>query len=71
MSARTVLGLAVAAVAAGSMMLPVQSASACDPMTFPYCTTYCRALLRPYELLRDSSSIDLPPVPHTGLAGCP
>lgn len=68
MSTRALLGLAV--IAAG-LALPSQPASACDPMTFPYCTTYCRAALRPYDFLRDNSDLGLPPVPHTGVAGCP
>jgi hypothetical protein len=63
--------LAGAAVVAASVTLPLPSASACDPYSFPYCTTYCKAIVSRYELVRDSSSIDLPPVPRTGLAGCP
>lgn len=71
MSARALLGLAAAAVAAGSVMLPVQPASACDPNRFPYCNTYCGAVISRYELLRDSSNVKLPPAPSIGLAGCP
>lgn len=62
--------LAVATVAAG-LALPASPATACDPYRFPYCMTYCRALLQPYESLRDVVYPPLPSVPRTGLAGCP
>ena len=72
---RAILGLATAAVAAGSTMLPVQPASACEPYQFPYCTTYCKAIVSRYTLVAGSieyrTGIDLPGVPRTGLAGCP
>lgn len=69
MSARALL--AAATVAAG-LALPVSPASACDPNRFPYCTTYCRAIVSRYELVRDAVDRPaLPGFPRTGLAGCP
>jgi hypothetical protein len=63
--------LAAAVVAAGALALPVQSASACDPNSFPYCTTYCKAVVSRYNLIRQASDLPLPGVPSTGVAGCP
>ena len=69
---RRALVLAALAVAAAAPLLPAAPASACDPYRFPYCMTYCRALLQPYEMLRDGMyPSPLPAVPRTGIAGCP
>ena len=68
MSARALL--AAATVAAG-LALPVAPAAACDPNTFPYCTTYCRAIAGWYEGVGQMVDPSPPPFPRTGLAGCP
>lgn len=67
---RRTLALAGLAVVATLVAAPAP-ASACDPQRFPYCETPCRALIRHYDELRASSSIELPAVPPVGLAGCP
>lgn len=56
--------------AAGALALP-GPASACDPNSFPYCQTHCRAVAYRYEELRDWTRPAPPPWPHTGVAGCP
>lgn len=61
----------LAATAVAALVVPVPGASACDPNRFPYCTTPCRAAIRHYDDLRASTSVELPGVPSTGLAGCP
>lgn len=69
---RRTLGLAALAVAAAAPVLPLAPASACDPDRFPYCTTYCRAVVSRYELVRDAvDRPSLPAFPRTGVAGCP
>ncbi len=69
MSARALLAAATAA----GLALPVSPAAACDPERFPYCTTYCKAIVSRYELVRDAmdDAVELPGVPRTGVAGCP
>lgn len=76
MRPRALLGLAAAAIAAGGVVLPIQQASACNPYAFPYCTTYCKAVLVYHVnplLVRAEYLVgeDLPGVPRTGVAGCP
>jgi hypothetical protein len=63
--------LLLAATMAAGVLVPVHGASACDPYRFPGCTPPCRSLVYRYDELRASSDVELPAVPHTGLAGCP
>lgn len=70
MPARRTFALAGLGIVA-ALLAPASPASACDPNRFPYCMTPCRAAVHHYDELRASSSLELPAVPHTGLAGCP
>ena len=68
---RRALALGALGIAGVLAAGPVPAASACDPNTFPNCQTYCRAIVYRYDQLRSQTSVDLPAVPHTGVAGCP
>jgi hypothetical protein len=40
-------------------------------MRFPYCMTYCGAIVHQYDWYRQLVAPDLPAIPSIGLAGCP
>lgn len=71
MATRRLLGLATAAVVAGSLALPLSPADACDPNRFPNCNTYCGWVAWRYRELVGMTDPPLPDWPRTGVAGCP
>jgi len=70
MPARRTVALAGLGIVA-ALSAHASPASACDPGRFPYCMTPCRAAVHHYDEVRASTSVELPAVPSTGLAGCP
>ena len=63
--------LLLGAVVAATFALPAQNASACDPNRFPNCQTYCGWVAWRYREIAANTSVELPPWPGIGLAGCP
>jgi hypothetical protein len=68
---RVTARLVLAALVAGSALLSMAPASACDPNRFPNCHTYCGWVAWRYGEISDMSNLKLPPWPRTGVAGCP